>query len=130
MQKSCKYCGRMHPISYQCPHKPQRKSQDTEQSRIRSGGRWQGKREEIKERDHFLCRYCLAQGKITYKGIEVHHIIPLAEDTEHERAFDNEWLISLCAEHHKQADAGKINREYLHELAVHIPPYPAGLQRR
>lgn len=129
MKKSCKYCGRIHPIDYQCPSSPKRKSQHTEQSKLRNTSRWQRKREEVKERDRYLCRYCLEQGKIKYKGIEVHHIIPLIEDTEHERAFDNDWLISLCAEHHKQADAGEIKKDYLHELALHIPPYPSPTHR-
>lgn len=95
---------------------------------MRSGAKWTRKSLEIRERDKFLCRLCLAEGKVNYEHIEVHHIIPLVENAD--CAYDNDWLISLCAEHHKQADAGKIDRRYLHELALAYPPYPTGLTRR
>ena len=123
MLKSCKYCGRIHDINADCQMRPQRKKMRTRQKDIRSTHRWTLKSIEIRERDRFLCRLCLASGRINYTDIEVHHIVPLVEDEA--LAFDNDWLISLCAAHHKQADKGEITREVLHTMACDpIPPTP------
>ena len=111
----------MHDINGVCPQKPQRVKKPTEQTDIRSSHRWTKKSLEIRERDKFLCRLCLAEGKLTYEGVEVHHIIPLEEDAS--LAFDNELLLSLCTVHHKQADRGEIDRRTLRQLAcAPIPP--------
>lgn len=120
MKKSCKYCGRTHDIGETCLMKPQPVKKRTKQNDIRCRNSWTEKSLEIRERDRFLCRMCLASGRINYTGIEVHHIIPLAENDDF--AFENDWLISLCARHHKQADSGKISRKQLHELACLPPP--------
>lgn len=122
MLKSCKYCGRIHPKNYDCQAKPKRYKSRTQQTDIRSTNKWTRKSIEIRERDHYLCRACLAQGVINYDGIEVHHIIPLAEDES--RAFDDDWLISLCTNHHKAADRGEISREVLHQMTCGYPPLP------
>ena len=124
MKKSCKYCGRIHGINEACPVKPRRTKKRTSQSDIRSRYSWTKKSLEIRERDVFLCRLCLTSGRINYTDVGVHHIIPLGEDESF--AFDDDWLISLCAVHHKQADAGEINRQLLHDMAcAPIPPIPA-----
>ena len=47
--------------------------------------------------------------------LSVHHIEPLEECQE--RAFDTENLITLCSIHHEMAEAGRVPRELLHEIA-------------
>ena len=46
----------------------------------------------------------------------VHHIVPLMADFN--KRLDNENLITLCASHHRQADAGRIPRAELAALAA------------
>ena len=88
---------------------------------FRSTSAWQKKREEIKERDGYLCQVCLrglygTKKRITYEDTEVHHIAKLSETLE--RCLDNEWLITLCRKHHDMADRGEIPPEELHQVAV------------
>ena len=52
---------------------------------------------------------------LNHKNLEVHHIVPLAEDFN--KRLDNENLICLCQFHHKMAEHGEILREELTELA-------------
>ena len=103
----------MHSTTYKCNHNRDKK--DTEASRLRSKSNWQSKRDEIKKASNYLCSVCKEQNIFTYDGLEVHHITKIEEDKE--RLLDNYNLICLCQEHHKQADAGKIDKEYLYKLA-------------
>ncbi len=116
MLKSCSYCGRIHRKGEVCPRKPKRFGKDTRESRFRNSASWQKKREQIRERDHYLCRMCLREERLTYDRLQVHHIVPLAEDWEG-RLEDNN-LIVLCPYHHELAEAGRIPREELREMAT------------
>jgi hypothetical protein len=53
-------------------------------------------------------------GIATYTGLEVHHIEKLRENVD--GLLDDDNLICLCGKHHKQADKGLIDKEYLKEL--------------
>lgn len=118
MKKSCKYCGRIHDISYICPERPKKKWRRNKQTRdrFRSTAAWQGMRDSIKFRDMNFCQICLREGKYISHGLEVHHITPLAEDYDMRLCRTN--LITLCSMHHKQADAGEIPAEELRAIAV------------
>ena len=81
-------------------------------------------REEIKERDLYLCRACAENipptiRQYNYEELEVHHIVKLADD--YERRLDNDNLITLCVLHHKMADKGLIKPSQLTAL-VNKPP--------
>ncbi len=120
MLKSCKYCGRVHDSKYNCGHKPVRKKIRTTQSSFRSTEAWKRKSLEIRDRDHYLCQVCTRNlygtvNRYNNRQIEVHHIIPLAED--YDRRLDNNNLISLCAMHHEIAESGGIPREVLLDIA-------------
>lgn len=128
MLRSCVYCGRMHPVGMTCPKKPARQfDKSSRAAKFRSSSAWKKKSQEIRRRDMGLCRVCLVEGVIETHGIEVHHIIPLEENFDM-RLEDNE-LISLCTAHHKDAEAGRISREQLEELAA-IPPGVTGGKKR
>ena len=114
MLKSCKYCGRIHDSKYDCGKKPQRKKQGNEKDKFRWSRQWSEKREQIKERDNYLCQVCKVEGRYNYIDLEVHHITPLEED--YERRLDDDNLITLCVTHHKAADKGEISKEYLYKL--------------
>lgn len=120
MQKYCSRCKTYHDINTRCKAQRITKPVDTEQRAFRSSRAWTNKSIEIRERDKFLCRACLADGVINYEGLEVHHIIPLAEDSS--KGLDNDNLITLCVEHHKQAESGEISKEVLRYLLQDIPP--------
>lgn len=72
-----------------------------------------------------MCRIC-NEGSYGVFGIpglvkllHVHHIEPLVECFE--RRLDDDNLLTCCSTHHELAEAGKIPREYLHELATSPP---------
>ena len=124
MKKSCCYCGRIHPTGYACPAKPKRrKERHREADKLRSTYAWQCKREAVKERDHYLCQYSLARGKLVYEGLEVHHIIPLEERPD--LAYEDGNLITLCEAVHERAERGEISRAELLALVKHPPWGPA-----
>lgn len=111
MWKSCSRCGRIHPATYAChiglPI--------TGEMKLRNTYKWRKKREEIKQESKYLCAVCEQEGRYTYENIEVHHITKLKDDAK--GLLDNYNLIPLCVTHHKLADEGKIDAEYLRELA-------------
>lgn len=136
MLRSCPYCGRIHDKKYICSKKTIRKKYGTEQNRFRSKNVWTKKAKEIKERDGFLCQICMKKlfetvRQFNSQELEVHHIVPLAED--YDLRLENENLITLCVRHHKMADDGIIPASLLMEIAkeneengcqalVEIPP--------
>ena len=113
MYKSCSRCGKVHSSTYQCKNTKYKK--DTEARRLRQKNIWHIKSKEIREASNYICSVCRAEGRYTHKGLEVHHITPIEEDKD--RLLDNYNLICLCQEHHKQAEIGKIDRDYLYQLA-------------
>lgn len=121
MLKSCQYCGKIHSRKYDCGKRQRRKKKVTQESNFHSSRQWTNKSIQIRERDKYMCQCCARNMKGTvkthnYNNISVHHIEPLKEDWE--RRFDDDNLISLCDYHHERAEAGEIDREILHEIAV------------
>lgn len=112
MLKSCKYCMRIHDSKFDCGKKPQRKKQGNNKDKFRWTAAWQNKRDEIKERDKYLCQACIRNlpgtiNKYTYNNLSVHHAIPLEDDFE--KRLDNDNLITLCDyPHHEMAESGEI----------------------
>ena len=116
MFKSCSRCGKVHPSSYVCTaNRFKRDYADTEERKLRSTNKWTEKSKEIRERANHLCEVCRDQNIYNYKNIEVHHIKKIREDRG--GLLDNDNLICLCQEHHKQADKNEISSEYLTSLA-------------
>lgn len=120
---TCSRCGIV-PRGHKCPYKQVKyKDKDSKASRFRATKRWSKKRDEIKERDKYLCRVCINNlyhtlNTYNYDKLEVHHIVPIEED--YDKRLDNDNLITLCSFHHKMAERGDIPREELIKL---IPPY-------
>ena len=114
MFKSCSKCGKIHPKNYQCNVGRIYSSIDDER-KLRSKYSWTKKSSEIRQDANYLCEICREQGIFNYTNIEVHHIVKVKDDKS--KLLDNENLICLCQEHHKQADNGEIDKDYLIELA-------------
>lgn len=119
--KSCRYCGRIHPADYDCGMRPAYK-RGSKQDKYRCTYTWQRKREQIYDRDKYVCRWCLAQGSITYDRLSVHHIEPLVQRPE--LKDDDINLITLCSACHAAAEAGKLDKVILHSLAASPPVFP------
>ena len=114
MYKACSKCGKIHDTNYKC--KAGRVyAKNTNTDKLRQKNKWKVKSKEIRERANYLCEVCRDRGIYTYDNLDVHHINKLADDPK--GLLDNLNLITLCREHHKQADEGKIDKEYLLELA-------------
>lgn len=122
MLKSCSYCGKVHDSRYDCGKKPKKRKKYSDQNVFRNRMVWRRKAVEIKERDMYLCRICLAEGIINNKGIEVHHICPLEEDET--RGLDDHNLLSVCRKHHEECECGKISRRMQWDLALTKPDIP------
>lgn len=119
MLRSCQYCGRIHDSKFICPNKPQRINKITEADKFRWTSKWQNKREEIKQRDLYLCQICIRElydtvYKYNTEELEVHHNIPINED--YNKRLDNDNLITVCDRHHKMCDRGEIPREEVQRI--------------
>lgn len=122
MLKSCPYCGRIHKKGEQCPYKkPVDYVKKDMYYDFRNSSRWQYKRDEIKDRDLYLCQACLlnltgTKKRLNGEELEVHHIEKLRD--KFDKRLDNENLITLCKYHHKLADMGQIDAELLKKIAL------------
>lgn len=110
---SCSRCGKLHPRGQKC--NIGRIYTKTDESRLRSKYAWTKKAKQIKDDVNGLCEVCKAQGVYTYDNLEVHHIIKLRDNPN--GLLDDDNLICLCTYHHKQADDGEIDADYLRILA-------------
>ncbi len=119
MLKSCQYCGRIHDSKFICSQRPKRKQYTTEADKFRWTGKWQKKREEIKERDLNLCQICIrelynTEIKYNTKDLEVHHNIPINE--YYNKRLDNDNLLTVCHYHHEMCESGDIPREEVQQI--------------
>ena len=116
---TCSRCGIVRR-GHICDKKPYRKKErDTQADKFRKSKRWTDKSIEIRQRDKYLCKVCMANlyntiNQFNYNKLEVHHIVPVNED--YNKRLDNDNLITLCNYHHKLAENGEITREELQEL--------------
>ena len=111
---SCSRCGKLHPRGFKCnigKINPKR----TETDKLHDQRKWKRKANQIKADALGLCEVCRAEGVLNYDRLEVHHITKLRDDPS--GLLDDYNLICLCVYHHKQADAGEIDADYLRELA-------------
>ena len=119
MLRSCQYCGRIHDSKYICRYKPQRNKRITEADKFRWTSQWQRKREEIKERDLYLCQICIRElyntiNKYNTEELEVHHNIPINED--YNKRLDNDNLLTVCHYHHEMCEKKEISREEVQQI--------------
>ena len=113
MYKSCSKCGKIHNYNQPCNIK--RVFKKTKESEMRNTYAWHSKAERIKEKSKYLCALCLEQGRATYDGLEVHHIDKVIDKPE--RLLNDDNLICLCVEHHKEVEDNLDIKEHLFELA-------------
>lgn len=112
MYRACAKCGKIHSSTYKCS---KREYIGGTERKLRSQYSWTKKSEEIREKANHLCEVCKDRGIYTYNNLEVHHITKLKDNNE--GLLDDFNLVCLCSEHHKQADDGKIDKNYLLSLA-------------
>lgn len=114
MWKCCVRCGRIHTKNYTC-HAGKRIYQADAERKLRSSYKWTEKSKDIRDKAHYLCEVCKAEGRLTYDGVEVHHITKVRDNKD--LLLDDYNLICLCTAHHKQADNNQLDNDYLRELA-------------
>lgn len=125
--KSCKYCGRIHDSKFICNNKQKAindrqkkyKTSNLEIYRLRNSKAWQDKREEIKERDNYLCQICIRKlygtvNQYTYDGISVHHAESL--ESNWDKRLDNDNLITTCDPHHEMMESGEIPLDVVKDI--------------
>ncbi len=109
MWRACSRCGKIHEHGKRCFANSKNYYQnDPEIRKFRNSGAWKKKAEEIKERDKYLCQVCLKKNIINTRDLSVHHIIPCAESQI--LRLENSNLITVCENHHKLCEVGKISR--------------------
>ena len=120
MYKSCSRCGKIHDTKYKCNvNKPKfdySRYSTYEERKLRSTAAWTEKSIEIRQAAQYLCEVCRDQGIYNYRDIEVHHITKLRDNAA--GLLDNNNLVCLCNIHHRQADKGQLDANYLRELAI------------
>lgn len=115
MYKACSRCGKIHDYNKKCYAGDTLRKKNTKANKFRKTTEWKYKSEEIREDSKYLCSVCLDNNIYNYDMLEVHHIDPIEEN--YDRRLDNYNLICLCNAHHREAEAGNIDRTYLYELA-------------
>lgn len=114
--KACSKCGKIHAYNYNCSVGVESNRYKVAEDKLRSRYAWTKKSLQIREDAGNLCEVCKAQGIATYDGLEVHHIERLRDNVD--GLLDDDNLICLCVRHHKEADNGEIDKEYLRELVA------------
>ena len=112
--KACSKCGKIHPYNYNCSVGVDSNRSKVAEDRLRSRYAWTKKSKQIREDAGNLCEVCRDQGRATYDGLEVHHIEKLRENVD--GLLDDNNLICLCVRHHKEADNGELEKDYLKKL--------------
>lgn len=127
MLKSCTICGGIHSVGAVCPkRKVNKKNRERIEEKFRGSNAWKNKREQIRKRDGYMCRWCLATGDGTrdsyrFDKLSVHHIVPLAVDFD--KRLDDDNLVTLCPRCHEEAEKGAISAEDLQAVVLaDIPP--------
>lgn len=115
MYKACSKCGKIHDYNHKCYVGSSYRKKNTKANKFRQTVEWKDKSEEIRQDSNYLCSVCMNKGIYNYKQLEVHHIEPIEQN--YGRRLDNYNLIALCNEHHREAEQGKIDKEYLFKLA-------------
>ena len=113
MLRSCAKCGKIHAYGYKCN---KGKLPLTDEQALRNSSDWHKKSREIRERSLYVCAVCRDQNTINpADAVEVHHIIKIKNNRG--LLLDDANLICLCVDHHKKADRGSLDADYLRELA-------------
>jgi 5-methylcytosine-specific restriction endonuclease McrA len=115
MYRVCSKCGKIHDTRYRCTV-DNRTYQDTKERKLRSKYAWTRKSKQIRDEANHLCEVCRREGIYTYDNLEVHHITKIKDDDS--LLLDDGNLICLCEYHHKLADDGKLDKDYLRSLAL------------
>lgn len=115
MWKSCSKCGKIHPYNKICYAGEINRKKNTKANKFRKTIEWKNKSEEIRKDSKYICSVCMDEGIYNYNNLEVHHIDKLEDNFE--RRLDNYNLITLCNKHHREAEDGIIDKEYLFKLA-------------
>lgn len=113
MYKSCSRCGKIHPENFTCTKG--KVYAGGEERKLRNKYAWTQKSKEIREKANYLCEVCRDEGVYTYENLEVHHIEKLKDNSG--GLLNNNNLVCLCVMHHKLADSGEIDADYLRKLA-------------
>ena len=112
MYKACSRCGKIHRYNKTCY--VNKVYQGGNERELRSTYKWTLKSLEIRDKAHYLCEVCKDQNILNYDDLEVHHIEKVKDNSD--LLLENDNLICLCQFHHKQADAGELDKEYLKSL--------------
>lgn len=119
--KTCTYCHKIHDSKKKCTakkgyyrEKNTRYEKDKNYIKFIKSKQWNNKSQEIKRLDCYRCLVCQSLGLISPTYLEVHHIIKYRNDAS--LKLDNNNLITLCINHHKQADASTIKASELYRL--------------
>lgn len=116
MYKVCSRCQKVHPFNQPCSCARYKKEfKGGEERKLRRTNAWKEKSLEIRERADNLCEVCRDKGRYIYQGLEVHHIHKVKDAPE--LYLENENLICLCVNCHKDADKGLLSVAYLEQLA-------------
>ena len=113
MYKTCSRCGKIHPFDYKCTKG--KVYSGGEERKLRNTYAWEKKSKQIREKAQHLCEVCRSEGRLTYNNLEVHHIVKVKDNTS--LLLDDYNLVCLCQEHHKKADKGLIDADYLRKIA-------------
>lgn len=77
-----------------------RNEERSDQYKFYRSKQWVDLRHSVLDRDHYLCQYCKAFGKLTPNSKTVDHIVPIAYDSDIKANSSN--LATICRECHRR----------------------------
>lgn len=95
------YCDECKPSRYK-EKKKINKITNIEEKGILDSRKWRKVRKQILIRDNNCCRYCLVNGYLESRKLEVHHLLKRVD--REDLMYDSSNLITLCAKHHRMLE--------------------------
>ena len=106
MYRTCTICGGIHHEDNMCKRYYKK---NTKASKFRNSNAWIIKREQIKQRDKYLCQVCLKDSIYNSDDLQVHHIIPI--DKDYDLKLDEDNLITLFSDKFEEYLEGNWERD-------------------
>jgi 5-methylcytosine-specific restriction enzyme A len=97
--KYCLTCRSHHPVGHVCPKREAQRYAPSRERRVRGTAKWKAARTAARRRDGDRCRQCGST-----QGLEVHHIVPIAEGGNR---FALSNLATLCGSCHHASHRGE-----------------------
>lgn len=115
LYKSCPNCGKIHTHTASlCMVGKKRRNYNTVCYQVHRTEKMKQLSEIVREDSNGLCAVCLEDNVLSAGRVEVHHIVKIKDAPE--LCYDEDNLVCLCNFHHRMAEVGMIDQNFLRKL--------------